>query len=164
MAVKTNLAAIAAGLAARKTQILESAASVAVAAAIDYIPIFTGALRRSQKLQVVGDKVVVSYNKDYAAAQYYTGKSGKPLRHVFSSGKPQPIQNAVSASAARAQTRRAKKLGQKLGKAGRYGRLYRAADKAGALTAYYPDGLRWLERALAEPGVMARVMAVLKNG
>lgn len=104
------------------------------------------------------DQAIISYgggDVDYAGVHYFT-RRGKALKHVMKGEEPISLSNAVSAP----DTGR-----RSSGTAtSRYGKLYRQAKKQGKLSVLYSDGLKWLERAIAEPKTMKKIFDVFLRG
>lgn len=134
---------------------LRAAANVGLAHVLPFVPIDTGALRRSGKVVELDGGVALKFGdektQDYVKAQYgqIEGASGKyARRHHFTGGAMARLLSLISASA------RSKARGK--GNRARYSAAYREAVEEGNLTVF-PNGAQWFERILKDEEVQRRM-------
>lgn len=127
---------------------LVGAANQLVTEADKYVPIATGTLRTTARVEKgKGLSAIISYgssNVKYARKQYF-----KSLRHFMPGGLPAPIQSLPRAPG-------------RPGHKNIYGRSYRRALREGVLRRV-PNGLQWLDRATKDVRARRRIKKVFEN-
>jgi|JI10StandDraft_1071094.scaffolds.fasta_scaffold30895_6 hypothetical protein len=134
---------------------LRAAANVGLAHVLPFVPIDTGALRRSGKVIELDGGVALKFGdektQDYVKAQYgqLEGASGKyAKRHHFTGGAMARLLSLISATARRSARGK--------GNRARYSAAYREAVEEGNLTSF-PNGAQWFERILKDVEVQRRM-------
>lgn len=142
-------------LQAMQVKALRAAANVGLAHVLPFVPIDTGALRRSGKVIELDGGVALKFGddktQDYVKAQYgqLEGDSGKfAKRHHFSGGAMARLLALISASA--------KSRVRGKGNRARYSAAYREAVDNGNLFRF-PNGAQWFDRILKDEQVQRRM-------
>lgn len=133
--------------------------NVTIATAEPFVPIHTGALRRSARVKVDKQKLQVTVNYgggdvDYAGPQY-----GPPFsadfakRHLTRGDTLVPVTNILPEK---------KKKSQAPGKGARYSRAYAEAVRKDVLTVF-KDGAQWIEKAIETKNYERKVLSIIRG-
>lgn len=134
---------------------LKAAAKVGLTHVLPFVPIDTGALRRSGKVIELDGGVALKFGddktQDYVKAQYGQLEGGSEKfakRHHFTGGAMARLLDLISAGARRSVRGK--------GKRARYSAAYREAVETGNLTRF-PNGAQWFDRILKDEQVQRRM-------
>lgn len=135
-----------------------TATQIVVTKANPFVPIYSGQLRDAWQIDETSDGVLLTWGKDldYAAAQYY-----EPWRHVDAGGGVLGSVADVRTLSDKAAETKAK--GSAASDAQKYRRDYQAAKKSPDFRVVYPDGPKWVERAIDDDETIAEIEETLIN-
>lgn len=132
-------------------QATELKADLTAAEALNWIPINTGNLRRSQEVRQTGEaefEIRIGEGIAYAKAHYFGFEKRDGPGHIFESGQPVRILDRFAPET----------TGQT--DTSRYQNAYRQAKESGLIVSKFDGALEWYVRVLESPGFKERARNV----